>query len=166
MTQTLDLGFVPPEAQMIDGWLRDGKPELGWRGDPRLELEIGVLLANRAGIDPRTKKYHRKGDRVAWRWEVWRNNEDGTRGRLFQLAGDRAIDIIPKLIEMDPRTPGHVATMDRVEKANAIEEREKEYAIEQAHGEAAEHLWKLVADRENGPSTFRQMPGRNPDKQA
>jgi hypothetical protein len=165
MTQTLDLGFVPWEAQEIDRWLREGKPELGWRGDNRLELRIGVLTANINGTDPHTKKYQRKGDRVAWRWEVWRHNEDGTEKRILMRKAEQAVDIIPSLIQIDPRTPGFVPTMDRVEKEAAQVDKEKSIAIREAVGEQAEHLWKLIHDVREGPSTFRQMPGRNLDKQ-
>lgn len=165
MAQTIDLGFVPWEAQEMDRWLREGHPTLGWRGDPRLELRIGVLLANRSGFDPRTKKNHQKGDRVAWRWEVWRHNEDGTEARILQRKAGEIAEIIPTLIGVDPRTPGFEPVMDQIEREDDQNHKEKQYAIAQAVGEQREHLWKLVADRQNGKTTFRGMPGSNPDKQ-
>jgi len=165
MAQTLDLGFLPWEAHELDRWLREGNPTLGWRGDNRLSLQIGVLKATKTGPDPKTGKVYRKGDTVAWRWEIWRHNEDGTDLRILQRKAEEIDQLIPALIAIDPRTPGHEPTMDRVEREDAIVQKEKAYAIQQAHGEHAEHLWKLVADRQNGKTTFRGMPGSNPDKQ-
>lgn len=165
MAQTIDLGFVPWEAQEMDRWLREGNATLGWRGDPRLELRIGVLVANATGIDPRSGKYHRKGDRIAWRWEVWRNCEDGTEQRLLQRKAEEITEIIPSLIKMDPRTPGFENVMDTVEREDAAIQKARADKIGEAIGEQREHLWKLVADRQNGKTTFRGLPGRNPEKQ-
>ena len=164
MAQALEID-MPYEAQEIDRWLREGQPTLGWRGDPRLSLHIGVQKANRFGYDERARKVCRVGDVVAWCWEVWRHNEDGTDLRLLQRAGSKVVEIIPALIKMDPRTPGFETVMDTVEREDAKVQKDKAYAIGQAHGEHAEHLWKLVADVQNGRSTFRGMPGSNPDKQ-
>jgi hypothetical protein len=165
MAQAIETGAMPYEAQQMDVWLRDGNPTLGWRGDPRLYLSMGYMTATRNGVDPKTKRYAHIGDILAMRWEVWRHNEDGTDLRLFSRQAEALTDIIPTLIGIDPRTPGHEPTMDKVEREDAIVQKERATAIGEAHGEAAEHLWKLVADKTNGPSTFRGMPGRNPDKQ-
>jgi hypothetical protein len=166
MAATIDqIGGIPHIAQELDGWLKNGKPELGWRGDPRLELRIGVLQAQATGVDPHTKRWQRQGDTVAWRWEIWRHNEDGTDTRILQRPADKMTELIPELIRCDPRTPGFEPVMDRVEKAEAAVERERSRRIQEAVGEQTEHLWKLVADRQNGKTTFRGMPGSNPDKQ-
>jgi hypothetical protein len=151
------------EGRLLADWLTKGKPELGWRGDPRLELRLGVLEAAKAGT--RKGKYYRKGDIVAYRYEVWRHNEDGTDAEVLHRAAKDWHEIIPALVQLDPRTPGHVDTMTHIEKYNEKIDRDKGRAIAEARGEMTEHLWKLMADRRNGPSTFRQMPGSNPDKQ-
>lgn len=165
MAETIELGFVPWEAQEMDRWLKEGNATLGWRGDPRLELRIGVITTNRAGVDPHTKRYQRKGDKVAWRWEVWRNCEDGTEQRILQRKAEEIVDIIPSLITQDPRTPGFEPVMDTVTREHDAAHKERATAIGEAIGEKQEHLWKLVGDSQNGRTTFRGLPGRNPDKQ-
>ena len=142
---------------MLAQWLVKGKPELGWRGDPRLSLHIGVLVAAKNGT--RAGKHYRKGDVVAFRYEVHRHNEDGTDTEILHRAAAQWHEIIPALIDIDPRTPGFKPTMDKVEAANKIEHREAEYAMEQAYGEANEHLWNIVREREGGKTFFGQVQG-------
>jgi len=156
---TIDLANVPWEAQEVDRWLRDGNPTLGWRGDPRLSLAVGVLTASRNGVDPRTKKFHRAGDVLARRYEVVRHCEDGTDQRIMQRPLTKLHEIIPALNGIDPRTPAFEPVMDVVEREDAQKQKDVEYKIGQAIGEQREHLWKLVADRQNGLTTFRQMGG-------
>lgn len=159
MSQTLDSSIVPQEAREIDRWLREGNPTLGWRGDPQLSLQLGVLLANKFGYDDRAKRVLRKGDVAAIRWEVWRHTEEGKDTRILQRPVTDLVGVIPALIGVDPRTPGHENAFDKLEKEDAQVQKDKSYAIQQAHGEHAEHLWKLVADTENGKTTFRQIGG-------
>lgn len=162
-TPSIELSDVPYEATQVADWLTDGKPELGWRGDPRLSLRIGIVSAQRAGHH--RGRYRRAGEVLGRNYQVFRHNEDGTDTSILSRRLDQWHEIIPALVQLDPRTPGHVPTMQRVERANAIEHKQRDDEFREAHGEATEHLWKLVADRQNGPSTFRQIPGRNPDKQ-
>jgi hypothetical protein len=163
-TTDIATSFVPWEAHELAGWLADGKPELGWRGDPRLELRIGVLTMHRNGLD-RTGRFRRAGERLAWRYEIWRHNEDGTEGEILHRTESQFNEIIPELVKLDPRTPGHVPTMDLLEAHNKIVDKSKSDTIKEAVGEHVEHLWKLVADRTNGRTTFRGLPGRNSDRQ-
>lgn len=164
MTQTgIETATFPWEAQEVDRWLREGKPTIGWRGDPRLELRMGYSVAADNGVYH--GKYKRRGDVVGVRWEVWRACEDGKDRRILAAPAEGLTDIIPRLIGVDPRTPGHEDVMDRVEREDAQVQKEKANAIREAHGEHMDHLWRLVHDRQNGPNTFRGMPGSNPDRQ-
>jgi hypothetical protein len=163
---TAQLGMQIPEvAHDIDTALRAGKPEVGWRGDQRLYLHIGVVTAQRSGVDPKTGKYKRKGDVVAWQWQVRRNCESGKDEVILQLKGHELYTIFDRLIKMDPRTPGFEPVMDTVEREDAQVQKEKGKAIQEAVGQHAEHLWALVGDKQNGRTTFRGLPGRNPDRQ-
>lgn len=166
MTIALDTQ-LPAEAHMLADWLTDGKPELGWRGDPRLELRLGVLTAAKHGYNTRSgrRKFYRKGDVVAYRYEVHRHNEDGTDTEVLHRAAADWHEIIPELVKLDPRTPGHVDTIDQVMRDNAAAERDNTRKFQDSYGEMTDHLWRLISDRQNGRNTTRQVPGRNPDKQ-
>ena len=166
MTSTgLALSGLSLEAEQLARDLTFGKPELGWKGDPRLELRIGILTASKSGIDPRSGRWKRAGDKLGMQYQVWRVNEDGTEKQIIARAIEAFYTIIPELVQMDPRTPGFRSTFERAEESNAAVDKANTQAVQEAQGEATEHLWRLVADRQNGPSTFRQIPGRNPDKQ-
>lgn len=162
MAITLD--SLPHELRQLDVWLRTGKPELGWRGDPRLELLIGVLTASKNGVFK--GKSYRKGDVVGYRAEVHRHNEDGTDTPILQRKIEEWHTIIPELVKIDPASPMFRSTHDLVVEHNDRLERERGRDIAEARGEMTEHLWKLVSDRQNGPNTFRGIPGRNPAKQS
>lgn len=164
MTETtLSLSDVPWEATQVADWLTDGKPELGWRGDSRLSLRVGVLTAQRNGNH--AGRFRTAGTVLARRYEVWRHNEDGTDTLILHRQLNAWHELIPALVQIDPRTPGHKDAFTQVAKANEREHKAAADAVKEAHGEATEHLWKLVADRNNGRTTFRGMPGSNPDKQ-
>lgn len=160
MTMTL-----PDVVHDVDRWLREGKQEVGWRGDPRLWLDIGVIKTHQHGIDPKTGRYQRAGDVIGWQWQVKRHTELGKEEIILRLKGEDLYRIFEKLIAIDPRTPGHEDTMDVVEREDALLQKHRQQAIAEAHGENMEHLWALVADRQNGRTTFRGMPGSNPDRQ-
>jgi len=168
-TETLELGFeMPTEIFELDRMLREGHSALGWRGDPSLSLHMGIITTQKSGMqqDPDGKtRFHRVGDKVGWCWTVMRHCETGKDEIILQRKGLDLCNIIPKLIEMDPRTPGSEHIMDIVERADAAVNREREARIAEAHGEHLDHLWRLVDERENGRHTTRQVPGRNPDKQ-
>lgn len=133
-----DIG-APYEAQLLADWLTDGKPELGWRGDPRLELHIGVAEAAKNGY--RGTKFFRKGDVVGMRFEVRRHNEDGTDTIVLARPVGQWEEIIPKLVQMDPRTPGHENVMDVVEREHNQNEKDKSTEFRETWGEMTEHLW-------------------------
>jgi hypothetical protein len=144
-------------AHLLADWLVNGKPELGWRGDPRLELEIGVITAAKSGY--RDGKFYRKGDVVAQQFQVWRHNESGKYEQLFARRVSDWLDIIPTLIESDPRTPGFRPVMDRVEEANAKVEAEKSREFQEAWGEMTEHLWSIASETFHGKQTHYQVGG-------
>lgn len=159
----LTLSSIPHEMRQLDQWLRTGKPELGWRGDPRLELHIGVLTASKTGLYK--GKSYTQGDVMAYRVEVHRHNEDGTDTPILQRPVEEWHTIIPELVKIDPSSPMFRNTHDLVVEHNAAIDRERGTAIAEARGEMTEHLWKLVSDRQDGPNKFRGMPGLNPEKQ-
>ena len=163
MTTLQQLSDVPYEIERLADDLTDGNAAFGWRGDPRLELHIGVLAADRnTNVNG---KFVSKGQVLARNIQVWRHCEDGTMQHVITRRIELAHEILPELVQMDPRTPGFRSSADVVIDHNAKVDAEKEYAIGQAQGEMVEHLWKLTADRQNGKTTFRGMPGSNPDKQ-
>ncbi len=159
MSQTLDVGSLPWEAQEMADWLVNGHPTLGWRGDPRLSLHFSVLKASRSGFDPKVKGWVRKGDVVARCYEVRRHCEDGVTRLIKQVQVDKLVDIIPSLIAQDPRTPNQRPLFDLVVEENDRHDAANTRQIQEAKGEATEHFWKLIADREFGKTTFRQVGG-------
>jgi hypothetical protein len=169
MATRIDLGFeLPREVHILDEYLRRGYPTLGWRGDPNLYLIMSVITTQKGGyqVDPDGKsRFHRVGDKVGWCWQVMRHCETGEDEPILQAKGTELHRIIPRLIQMDPRTPGFEDVMDKVEREDALVHKHKQQAIAEAEGEAREHLWALVSDRQNGRTTFRGMPGSNPDRQ-
>lgn len=160
---------LPAAVHEYDRWLREGKSELGWRGDPRLSLHVGIVITQKGGyqVDPDGKtRFHRPGDKVGWGWVVLRHNEDGTDLPILQVAGMELDTIIPKLILQDPRTPGFEPVMDRVEREDAIQQKRVEDRMKEARGDAIEHLHRLVQERLHGRPTTRQVGGldERPDR--
>lgn len=156
---------LPDVVHDVDRWLREGKAEVGWRGDPRLSLEIGLIKTHKAGFCEKTKRYQRAGDVIGWRFEVHRHTELGKDEIILALKGEELYSIFDKLIDIDPNTPGWEPVIDRVMREDERMHAERERAIAEARGEQMEHLWALVGDRQNGRTTFRGMPGSNPEKQ-
>ena len=78
----LDITNAPAEAQQVAAWLQNGKPELGWRGDPRLHLVIGQIIAAKSGRD-RSGRFFHKGAVVGIVLEVRRENEDGSDKQIL-----------------------------------------------------------------------------------
>lgn len=139
MTQNLaDIG-APFEAQQLADWLVEGKPELGWRGDPRLSLHIGVATAAHNGA--KDGKYYRKGDIVGMRLEVHRHNEDGTDTEIVARPIDKLHEIIPSLLKQDPRTPGFEPVMDGIERESDKLAAEKSTEFQEMWGQMTEHQW-------------------------
>lgn len=159
------LSEMPYEAEVMVDWLTGGKPELGWRGDPRLSLHVAVISAGKSGYSSKVGRYVTAGQALAYRYEVWRHLEDGTDERIITCGMDELHTLLPKLCKMDPRSPGFEDTFEAAVKANDAEHKRRGDAIKEAHGEMTEHLFKLWHDRNNPKTTFRGLPGQNPDKQ-
>lgn len=151
-------------AQLLAEWLTDGKPEMGWKGDPRLELHIGVLTAKEDGIEKRTGRFRRRGDVCGHRFEVRRHLEDGRDTTILSRSVEDWHEIIPELVKMDPRTPGHEGTFALVERANAAIEKKKDDEWRELNRDQAEYTARLAADIEYGPNTFRQVGGLRDEK--
>lgn len=156
---------MPYEAEQMADWLTDGKPELGWRGDPRLSLHVAVISAGQTGYSQKVGRYVSAGQALGYRYEVWRHLEDGTDERIITVDMNELHTLLPKLCQMDPRSPGFVDQFEAASKANDQAHADRARDLREAHGEMTEHLFKLWHDRNNPKTTFRQMPGSNPDKQ-
>lgn len=152
-----ELGYLHGEAPELDRKLREGDGIM-WRGDPRLELRMGILTAKRNGPNPATGRWQRRGDIVARRYEVWRNMEDGTEQRIGHWLLEEFDRILVDLGPMDPRSPGHVPVADRLEKADAQVEKAQSAAFREAVGPMLEHQMRLAHDR-NNPGVFFPQAG-------
>lgn len=159
----IDFASAPFEAQEVARRLQEGDPTLGFPADPTLECRVGLVVAADTGV--RNGKTYRKGDVVGFRIEVWRHNEDGTFMYIMGRDIDRAHEIIPELAKRRVGGSGFVDGVTEAQSWNDSVEKDRARAVQEAQQEHLEHLWKLVADRQNGKTTFRQMPGLNPDKQ-
>jgi len=156
---------LPEGVIEYDRWLREGKRELGWRGDPRLWLEIGLIETHQYGFCEKTKQFQRPGDVIGWQWQVWRHTELGKDEIILTLKGHELPFMFDKLVSMDPRTPGFQPVMERVESEDAVVQKHKQDAIAEARGEQMDHLWRLVEERRNGRHTTYQVPGSDPERQ-
>ncbi len=150
-----DAGYMHGEAPALDSKLRLGDG-IAWRGDIRLELRMGTATAKKAGYDENTKRFQRRGDIVARRYEVWRQMEDGTELRIGHWRLEEFDRILLDLAEMDPRSPGHEAVADRLDKADAATEKAKSAEFREAAGPMLEHQMRLAHDRNNPLVTFHQ----------
>lgn len=160
----LTLDTIPPELHRLADELTNGFAPLGWRGDSRLTLQVGALTVQTGGYD-RKGTWRNRGELAALRVEVVRHNEDGTDTPILQRPMERWHEIIPELVKIDINSPMYKDTTEAVIQHNDKLEAERGQAIREAVGEQTEHLWRLVSDRQNGRTTFRGLPGRNPDKQ-
>ncbi len=166
-TQPLEtLSEMPYEAEVLADQLTDGKPELGWRGDPRLSLVVGVISAGKTGYSSRVGRYVTVGQAIGYRYEVWRHCEDGEDRRILSKPMDKLHEVLPELCKMDPRSPGFVDSFVQAEKDSDKAHAEAGYRIREAQGEMAEHLFALWHDRNNPQHTFRQVGGSDerPDR--
>jgi hypothetical protein len=160
-----DVALPAYEATVVADQLVEGLGTAGWRGDPRLELRIGILAANTGGLDPKLGRWVDKGEEVARRYEVWRHCEDGVDRRLGSWLPDQLHEIIPDLVKMDPSSPAHVSTEDRIDAHNRRKEAELAMQMQDTLGEMMEHGNKLFHDLTQPRNVFRGIPGLNPDKQ-
>jgi hypothetical protein len=143
---------APSEARQLSEWLQHGKSELGWRGDPRLFLVIGQIIAPYRMV--KDGKIWRKGDVMGVVFEVRRHNEDGTDKQILVKPVQKWHEIIPALIGSDPRTPGFEPVMDTIEREAAALEKQKSDEFQGHYGEMWTHMHNVVSERLNGKSFF------------
>jgi len=149
--------YVPTSAGMLHSdndtlvkLLQNGDG-MGWPGDPRMYLAIGVM----------EKKNRSTGKIVdtGRRYEVWRFNEDGTDTIVGHWHLNERDMIIWDLTRMRSESPGHVDTDLAVDLHNDKLEKDIEDKIIDAKGEMLEHALKLNHDITEGRNVFRGMPG-------
>lgn len=126
---------------------------MGFRGDPRLSLEISYVTAKKSGRNKKTGRYVRKGEIVDWRYAVSRHNEDGTDTIIGTWAPLEFHLILTDLVKMDLRTPGRVNAEDEVTAAMDKAHADASTRIQEAHGEMADHALRLFRDRNLGRTT-------------
>lgn len=140
-----ELGYMHGEAPELDRKLREGDG-LAWRGDPRLELRMGIATAKRSGPDSMTGKWKRRGDIVGRRYEVWRAMEDGGEQRIGHWRLEEFDRLLLDLATMDPRSPGHENLADRLEREERKIEKVKSDEFREAVAPMLEHQMRLAHD--------------------
>lgn len=168
MTTDLLQGVLPEEARVLALDLVRGKPELGWRGDPSLSLRFGVLTAAKAGcrIKPNssTMQCFQKGEITDVFLQVFRHTEEGKDELIVSKPVTKAHEVIPSLIEQDPRTPGFTNVMDRVERAYKAKDKANDDEIENVQGEMLDHAL-FVGKNVLGVKDFHGQVGATDSKQ-
>lgn len=148
--------------EALDDQLTQGVPTLGWPGDPKLQVELGVITAGRSGFSPEVGRYVRKGEVVARRIEVWKNTERHGRQQVGRWLLSEYHTIIPDLVKMDPSRPRHKSVEDRIDKHNAEIEAKQARAHRDVMGELMEHAHSLHSGRRMWtpgiPSTWNGTP--------
>lgn len=145
LTRQADGSWVDGKAAEVAQLLKEGKPTIGWRGYPNLELRQGVLkLPN--GM-------------VGRRWEVWTYTPDGSEEMVAHWKLHELDQILLDMVQMDPHTPNRVPTIDRIDQANEKREREALDAYRDSMGEMLDHAERLRHDITEGPNVFRGFPG-------
>lgn len=158
LVPTDNAGFVHSGVERLDRQLREGDGMV-WRGDSRLRLKVGVITAQKRVQHPVTGKWLNRGDIVAKRYEVWRHNEDGTDTIIGHWRMEEFDRILFDLVQMDPRTPGHVPVEERIDKANAEVDKQNSREFQEAVGKYLDHKLRLVHDRTQPKNTFRFAEG-------
>lgn len=157
---------LPWELRELAKWLTDGKPEVGWRGDPRLTLKVGVLSAAQSGWSGRAGRFVKAGEPVARRYEVWRHTEEGEDVMIGDWHPKDWHHILKDLIEMDPRTPGHQSTINTMRRHNERMEAENSRRFQEMYGQLLQHAHYVHRKESSDPDfKFTGIPGQNPDKQ-
>lgn len=155
---------LPLEWTVLDRQLREGEPTKGWPGDPRMWLQLGMLVARETAWYPEIMKVARKGDIVARILEVWRHTEEGKDVVIGRWNPSELPNIITDLVAMDPGRPRHVSVLDRIDAGNAAKEAELSRQYQDSTGEMMEHYLKLAHDITQPRNVFRGMPGTRDDE--
>jgi len=140
-------GMVHSDVDALVGLIQNGDG-MGWPGDPRMYVTIGVLSQTKNGRV-----------RTGRRYEVRRWNEDGSIALIGHWRLDEKDKIIFELSRMRMDSPGHVDTLAEIDKTNAAIEQKATDVYMDSQGEMLSHAASIVAETEYGKNTFRQMPG-------
>lgn len=141
-------GFLHSDIDSLLKLIQDGDG-MGWPGDPRMYIAIGVVRVPGIG--------------TARRYEVWRLCEDGEDRFIGGWKLEEKDKIVFDLTRMRPDSPGFVSAADQMKEHNAKLEAQAQADYEDAAGEMMSHLSSIVSETNTGKNTFRQMPGRRDD---
>lgn len=137
-----------------------------WSGDPRLSLGVKVMCAPRRMQHPVTKKWLNRGDMIAKQYVLLRWNEDGTETEVNHWQIEEFDKILTDVAQQKAGYEGKIpSAIERIDLNNSKIEKAKSQEFHDFYGAAAEHAMLLAHDRSQPQTTFRQMPGSNPDKQ-
>lgn len=154
LTPQGETGWLHAGAELLDTQLRDGDG-MGWPGDPRLDLRVGVVQATIQG-----KR------RTGRRYEVWRRNEDGTETIVGHWRLEEFDRILFDMMRARMDTPGFVPVEERIDAHNAEIEDRIDREAKDSLGEMMEHAAKLQHDTENPRNVFRGIPGLRDEPKA
>lgn len=122
---------------------------LGFSGDPRLDLRIGIM----------EKKLYGRTIATGRRLEVWRRNEDGSEGMVGHWLPTEQHRVCYDLARMRPDSPGFESVETRIDRHNAKVEKASSDRFVAAASEMLEHAARLDHDR-NQPRNRFYMAGR------
>lgn len=137
-------GLVAPEWEELAGKIVNGDG-LGWPGDPRLSLGIGVV----EGRD-RSGRVRHTGRRL----EVWRHNEDGSDTLVAHWRPEEIHRVCYDLARMRVDSPGYVSVEDRIDEHNAKLEKAASDKYVDAMSQLLDHAVRLHHDRTQPRNTF------------
>lgn len=137
-----DASYVAPEWQELAGKITNGDG-LGWPGDPRLSLGLGIMEVRENG---------RK--RTGRRLEVWRHNEDGTDTMIAHWHPSEAFKVCFDLAQMRVDSPGHISVEDRIDKHNDALVKKHEDAARESMMETLDHAIRIHHDQNNPRNKF------------
>lgn len=122
--------------QAVDTKLKNGDPAIGWRGDPRLSLQVGQIVTQ-------------KGVLIAEKLEVWRHNEDGSDTCLSWWEMHELGRVLWDLRLMDMHSPAYEPALERIDRHNSHTDAERGTEIRDRYGEIAEHFVWVFRNKYN-----------------
>lgn len=136
--------YVAPEWRDLARQLVEGDG-LGWPGDPRLSLQIGIIEGrNKSGRVVRTGR----------RLEVVRHNEDGSDTMIGHWRPEEQHRVCYDLARMRVDSPGHESVLDSIDRANAQKEAEVSKQFQEAMANLLDHAARLHHDLSNPRNRF------------
>lgn len=137
---TPDGGAVAPEYAELVRQIQQGDG-MGWPGDPRMWLGIGVLENKHTGKTGR-------------RLEVWRTNEDGSETLVAHWLLTEQHRVIYDLARMRADSPGHVSVLDIIDQHNDRIQKDLEDKAAEEMIQTLDHAIRLDHDRNNPRNRF------------